>query len=78
MDNSKMYLLKRIAKYKENGYNSFGELNGKHVDDIAKLMNEFAYEIIDTIIPILNKGEAVDLGNGRTLQLNPPKKRKAR
>jgi len=75
MDNSKLYLLKAIVRHETNGYNSFGELNGKHIDDIARLMNEFVKEVITELIPILNTGQPVDV-DGMSIQLKAPKRKK--
>jgi hypothetical protein len=77
MDNSKLYLLKAIIKHETNGYNSLGELNGKHVDDIARLMNEFVKEVIKEIIPVLNTGKPIDV-DGMVVQLKPYKKTRKR
>lgn len=62
MDHPKTYLLKAIAGYKTNDYNSFGQLHAKHVDDIAKIMEKFATEATLETIERLNKGEAIDVG----------------
>jgi hypothetical protein len=77
MDNPTVFLLKKIAGYKENGLESLGHLNGKHVDDIAKVMMEFFDESITEVVKRLNKGETVEF-NGRLLSLEKinTKKRK--
>lgn len=61
MDNSKTYLLEKIIHSHENGYDSFKDLNGKHVDDIAKLMDEFVKETFSEVIIGLNQGSIVEL-----------------
>ena len=74
MDNSKLYLLKAIVGYKTNEYPTLGELNGKHVDDIAKLMNAFLKESLLELIPMLNDGGMVDV-DGLTIRLNHKKRK---
>lgn len=77
MDNAKVFLLKKIVGSKDNGYSSFGELNAKHVDDISKLMNDFLKETIKELLPMLNSGKSVKMFDDFSLQLKPPKKRRA-
>lgn len=45
----KEYLLKKIINSKDNGLDTLGSLNAKHIDDIAQVMNDFAIEIINVI-----------------------------
>jgi hypothetical protein len=75
MDNAKLFLLKRIAGYKKNGYNSFGGLHAKHVDDISNLMNEFVRETIKELLPLLNTGKSVQVFDDFAIQLKPSKRK---
>lgn len=77
MKHPESYLLEKIVGYKENGLESLGHLNAKHVSDISKVMRDFALETLEEFIQRVNKGEAVDLGNGRTWAFKAAKKKKS-
>jgi hypothetical protein len=68
MDNPTLFLLKKIAGYKENGLESLGRLDGKHIDDVAKVMMQFFEESMTEVVERLNKGETVAF-NGHLLSL---------
>ncbi len=75
MDNSRIYLLKAIAGYKTNGFESLGEFHAKHFEDIAKLMNDFIKDSLTEICEKLNEGKTIDV-NGMILSLNEKKRKK--
>lgn len=54
------YLLGCIVKYKTE-YKSFGTLDGKYIDDVAKAMKNFAEETVLNVIDRLNKGYEVKI-----------------
>ena len=64
MDHPQAFLLKKIVGYKENGLESLGHLNAKHLSDLSKVMLEFAQDTVVEVIERLNKGESVNIGNG--------------
>jgi len=64
MDHPKLFLLKKIAGYKENGLESLGELNAKHITDLSQVLLEFGQAMVREVIARVNKGEAVNIGNG--------------
>lgn len=76
MDNSKAFLLKKIIGYKENGLETLGNLHAKHVDDISKVMLEFATASMIETIERLNRGEDVNF-NGHLLSFKKQKARKS-
>lgn len=69
-----MFLLKKIAGYKENGFETLGHLNARHVKDIAGVMMNFAEESIAETIELLNKGESVNV-NGKLYSLKKIKRK---
>lgn len=74
MENSRTYLLKAIAGYESNGYSSMGKFHAQHFDDVAKIMNEFAKEVIKEALPLLCEGKSVDI-DGLCLQLKRTKRK---
>lgn len=55
--NPKKYILQAIVGYKENGYSSFGELDAKHVNDISKLLENYAIETAENVLNRVANGE---------------------
>ena len=76
MDSPQTYLLKKIIGHSTNGLDSLGKLNAMYVEDIAKVMQLFAFETITELVDRLNKGETVDLGNGEILCLENRKSKR--
>ncbi|HVT84317.1 MAG TPA: hypothetical protein VHD35_03900 [Chitinophagaceae bacterium] len=77
MENSKMFLLRRMVGNEKYGYNSLGELHAKHVDDIAMVMNEFLRETIKELLPLLNSGKSIQIFDDFSVQLKPVKRKKS-
>lgn len=75
MDNSHLFLLKKIAGYKENGLTSLGQLHAQHFEDITKVMDEFFEASLKEFIKLANTGKSVDVGFA-SIQLRGPKSRK--
>ena len=75
MDNAQLYLLKRIAGYKTNGHDSLGHLNACHVNDVAKVMTDFAKDVLTEVIEGINKGETINV-DGMIISANHIKKKK--
>lgn len=61
MDNPKTFLLKKIMGYETNGLKSLGQLHAKHIDDLTKVLLQFAEETVIEVIDIINKGQNVDM-----------------
>jgi hypothetical protein len=76
MDSPQTYLLKKIIGHATNGLDSLGKLNAMHVEDIAEVIRSFAVETITELVERLNKGESIDLGNGKSLTFKSAKKKK--
>ena len=62
MVHPKTFLLQNIIEYKKNGLSSLGYLHAKHIDDLAKVMEDFAEKAIFEVVEILNAGESVKVG----------------
>lgn len=75
MDHPQTYLLKKIAGYNENGLESLGHLDAKHIKDISKVMMEFSNETVIEVVNALIKGESVDM-DGTVLSLQKIKRSK--
>ena len=73
MENSKTYILNCIVNHNKNGLSSLGELHAKHVDDIAKIMKDFAIETVVEVVKRLNAGEEINLENGSFLVIKKSK-----
>lgn len=75
MDAPKTFLLKKIIDYDKNGLTSLGQLHAKHIDDLSKVLLEFAKETVMEVIESLNKGERVNM-DGEIFQLKKTKPKK--
>ena len=75
MDNARIYLLKKIIGYKDNGHEELGSLNAKYIDDVSRVMLAFMKDSLTEIIDKLNSGETIDV-DGMILTLNKKKKKK--
>jgi len=42
IDHPQTFLLKKIIDYQTNGLESLGHLNAKHIDDLSKVLKEYA------------------------------------
>ena len=53
----KSYILQAIVGHKSNGYSSFGELHAKHVEDIAKLLENYGIGVAENVLARVATGE---------------------
>lgn len=75
MIGSKTYLLRAIIGQEIKGYPSLRELNGKFVEDISKLLEQYATETVKDVIERLNKGEEIFINDKLSISLTYLKKR---
>jgi hypothetical protein len=58
MKHPQTFLLEKIVGHKGNGLSSLGQLDAKHVDDIAEVMKQFGEQLVLDVIDRLDKGES--------------------
>jgi len=75
MDHPQTYLLKKIVGYKENGLESLGHLDAKHVNDISKVMLDFSKETVIEAVNALLEGKTINM-DGTVLSLQKIKRSK--
>jgi hypothetical protein len=78
LDHPETFLLKRMIGYKGSGYSTFGQLYSRHVEDISKIMIEYAELAIIRAVSILANGDGVELSNGRRIELTKKPNRKTK
>lgn len=76
MDHPQAFLLKKIVGWKENGLESLGHLDAKHVKDLSEVLRLYAEEAMTELIERLNKGETVYINETTGITLKRQSKRK--
>lgn len=76
MDHPQVFLLKKIVGWKDNGLESLGHLDAKHVDDLTKVLREYAEGAMNELVERLNKGETVFINETISIALQKRSKRK--
>ena len=68
MNSGKGYLLGKIVNNKTNGLKSLGDLHAKHIEDLSKVLEDYAAETVIDVVKRLEAGETIKV-NGLILSL---------